>query len=540
MRERADSRTSEMLRQLLPKSRTNTDDWAKESGTALIIAEEKSLQSTNAKMALCMAVNLLSRLSPVITQLDILVSDSVSLSINIPLFEPVEFRGSLKDFINRLQPYCKVEFVDITSGRWDAALSIGDSNGLDGVISIASDGWVAYVSTKKLLVNFTDNTNPIGAYAAACIGGMEVFKKIFLKKVNLLSPEKDQADPRWRLKFIDGQIGFSTFDYKVDDSSSKNPPLPSTINLEDLWMIGLGAGGGASAYSLASVQGLEGHLNLIDPDEVKPVNMNRYIYALNADAVGYKPKVEAVKELFKKLEVQAYPYSYQEFKESHKNSIMDFLISTVDTKETRRDIQWDMPRVILDAAVISTEFYVRRVDIGKSPCMLCTHKPEEVERSTEEILSKVIGLGTDEIVRLRSTNACLTQDHVDRMKKSSETHGFIIPSVGEHFNDWLQIHCGELASPIIPERIPLPFATVLPGILLAGEVIKEYCFPYAVIQNCYAYDMINVPRNGPTLLRPIADCIFCSDLRTNEIFQEKFGKSNRAHCDHTTKVTSKH
>jgi len=81
-----------------------------------------------------------------------------------------------------------------------------------------------------------------------------------------------------------------------------------------------------------------------------------------------------------------------------------------------------------------------------------------------------------------------------------------------------------LVSPITPERIPLPFATVLPGIFLAGEVIKEHCFPHAVIQNWYAYDMINVPRNGPTLLKPVADCIFCSRSKTNEIFQDKFGK----------------
>jgi len=529
MQERADLRTSEMLKQLLPKSRTNTNDWAKESGTALVIAAEKSLQSTNAKMALCMTVNLLSRLYPVITQLDISVSESVNLSINIPLFEPGEFRCSLKDFINRLQPYCRVEFVDTPSGKWDAALSIGDSNDLDGVVSIASNGWMAYVSTKKLSVDFTDNTNPIGAYAAACIGGMEVFKKLFLKKANLLSPEKELADTRWRLKFIDGQIGFSTFDYKVDDSSSQNSLLPSTINLGDLWIVGLGAGGGASAFTLASLQSFEGHLNLIDPDEVKPVNMNRYIYALNADAVGHKPKVEAVKELFKrfkKLEVQAYPCSYQEFKESHKNSMMDFLLSTVDTKETRRCIQWDMPRVILDAAVISTEFYVRRVDIGKSPCILCTHKPGEVERSTEEILSEVIGLGTEEIVRLRSTNARLTQDHIDRMKKSSETQSFTLPSVGEHFNDWFLMHCGEVASPVTPERIPLPFATVLPGILLAGEVIKAYYFPDDVIQNYYTYDMINVPLSGAQSLKPAPDCIFCSNSQTIEIFQRKYGKSN--------------
>ena len=518
-----------MLTQLLPKGKTSTDDWAKESGTALVVGEEKSLQTTNARMAVCMAVNLLSRLYPVVTRIDVSVPDTAELSESIPLFEPGGLRDSLKDFINRLQPYCRVDFVDTPSGDWDAALSIGDSsNTLGGVVNIASDGWIAYVSNNRLSANFTGNTNPVGAYTAACIGGMEVFKKIFLKKSNLLSPEKELADVRWRLKLIDEQIGFSTFDYKVNDGSSKNPPLPSNIDFGELWIVGLGAGGGALAYSLASFQGLEGRLNLIDPDEVKAVNMNRYIYSLNADAAGNKPKVEVVKELFKRfknLEVQTYAYPYQEFKETHKNIKTDFLISTVDTKETRRYIQWDMPRIILDAAVISTEFYIRRVDIGKSPCILCTHKPEEVQRSVEEILSEVIGLGAQEIVRLRSTNARLTQDHIDRMKESSKTQGFALPSVGERFNDWLLAHCGELASPVTPERIPLPFATVLPGILLAGEVIKGYYFPDDVIQNYYTYDMINVPLSGTKSLKPISDCIFCSNSQTIETFQRKYGKS---------------
>lgn len=528
MQERADSRTSEMLKQLLPKGKTSTDDWAREPGTALVIAEEKSLQTTNAKMALCMAVNLLSRLYPVITDMYVSVPDSVKLFESIPLFEPGGVRSSLIDFINRLQPYCRVEFVDTLSGDWDAGLSIGNSKkSLAGAISIASDGWIACVSTTELSASFTDNNNPIGAYAAACIGGMEVFKKIFLKKSNLLTPEKETADIRWRLKFIDGQIDFSTFDYKVNDSSSKNPTLPSNINLGDIWIVGLGAGGGASAYALASLQLLQGQLNLIDPDEVKTVNMNRYIYALNADAVRNKPKVKAVKELFKrfeKLEVKTYPCSYQEFKESYKTITTDFLISTVDTKETRRNIQWDMPRIILDAAVVSTEFYIRRVDLGKSPCMLCTHQPEKLERPTEEILSEVIGISAKEIMTLRSTNAHVTPAHIDQMKKFSKIQGFTLPSVGERFNDWLLVHCGELVSPVTRERIPLPFATVLPGVLLAGEVIKAHYFPNDVIQNYYTYDMINVPPNGMTQLKPAVDCIFCSNPQTKETFQKKYGK----------------
>jgi len=528
MQERADSRTSEMLKQLLPRGRTDTNDWAKEPGTALIVAEEESLETANAQFALCMATNELSRLYPVITHLGVLVPNSATLSANVPLFAQGRIQDALMNFVNELQPDCKVEFVDTASGYWDATLSIGASRkGLENVVSIASNGWMAYVSKNELSASFTDRTNPIGAYAAACIGGMEVFKKIFLKKSNLLSPEKGRSDARWRLKSIEGQTSFSTFDYKVNESYPKNPELPTSICLEDLCIVGTGAGGGAVAYVLASLHDLQGRLSLIDPDEVKPGNMNRYIYALHADSARNGLKVEVVKELFKRLEkfdVRTFPCSYQELKEPHKIVNMDILISTVDTKETRRNIQWDMPRVILDAAVVSTDFYVRRVDLGKSPCLLCTHKAKEVQRSLEEILSEVTGIDEKEILRLRSTNARFTQEHLDLMKEFSVIHGFALPSVGDRFSDWLIIHCGEFASFETHERIPLPFATILPGILIAGEVIKDRHFPNDTVQNYYSYDMINVPSSGTTPLKPASDCIFCSSSKTKETYARKYEK----------------
>jgi molybdopterin/thiamine biosynthesis adenylyltransferase len=311
----------------------------------------------------------------------------------------------------------------------------------------------------------------------------------------------------------------------VNGDLTNNPSLPSTVNVQDLTIVGVGAGGGATAYALASLYDLEGKITLVDSDEVKPSNMNRYVYALYTDATNHRPKVEVVKELFscfKKLDIRAHQISYQECVASSKIDSIDILISTVDSKETRRNIQWDMPRVILDAATVLSEFYVRRVDIGKSPCLICTHSPKEVARSLEEILSAATGLSASEIAELRSTNACLTQEHIKRMTKSSKKYGFTLPSVGERFSDWWVMHCGELVLSATQERFPLPFATVLPGILIAGEVIKERYFPQDVLQNYYSYDIINLPADGMIKMKPVSDCIFCSSLTTKEIFTKKY------------------
>jgi len=501
--------------------------WAEEPGTVLIVANQKCIETANGQFALCMAINMLARLHPVLTRIDVSIPDTAVFSVHVPLFTESKILDAILDFVNKLQPNCKVERADLIHRDWDAVLSIGSSDlAIKNTISIASDGWIAYVSANELAPTFTKHTNPIGAYAAACIGGMEVFKRVFLKKSNLLLPEKTPFDVRWRLKFIKDQLSFSAFDYRVNGNPAYNPSLPLTINVGNLTIAGVGAGGGAVAYTLASLHDLEGRMTLIDPDEVKPSNMNRYVYALHTDSVGNRPKVEALKELlkdFKKLDVQACQNSYQELTASRGIGNIDVLISTVDTKETRRNMQWDMPRVILDAAVVLTDFYVRRVDIGKSPCLICTHSPKEVERPLEEVLSEVIGLSASEIAKLRSTNACLTQEHINRMTKSSEKFGFTLPSVGERFSDWLMMHCGELVLSATQERFPLPFATVLPGILIAGEVIKERYFPKDVLQNYYSYDMINLPASGMTEIKPVSDCIFCSSLTTREKFAKKYG-----------------
>ena len=533
MQERTDVRTLEMIKQLLSRGRISTTKWAKEPGRVLVIADKKSLETANGQFALCMAVNALSRLYPVLTFIGLSIPDSIVLSADVPLFSKDKIRDSLVDFVSRLHLDCKVTCVDPKTDDWDAILSIGPSK-IDwkNKTSIASDGWITYVSQDKLSMGFTEKTNPIGAYVAACIGGMEVFKRVFLKKANLLLAEKAQSDVRWRLKFIKGEISFSAYDYKINEDRTKNPPIPLKVDLGDLYIAGVGAGGGAMAYALASLHDFRGRLTLIDPDEVKPSNMNRYIYALQADFAGNWSKVEVVRELFKRFDelcVQSYPYSYQKLKESQKIGDMDVLVSTVDTKKTRCDMQWDMPRVILDAAVLWTEFYVRRIDLGQSPCLICTHKAKEVKRSLEEIVSAVTGLPKREIARLRSTNSKLTQDHINRMKKFSEKYEFTLPSVGERFSDWLAMHCGELILPETQERFPLPFATILPGFLLAGEMMKERCFHEDILNNYYSYDMINLPVNGVRTLSPFSDCIFCSLPATGDIHTKKYGKKTSQH-----------
>lgn len=525
-----ESRTIGLLNQLIPSKKIEHKEWASIPGNVLITADEDMLKFANAQYALFLAVNSISRLFPVITKINVLTADTVS-SLEVPLFAGKTIRDAIQFFSMKLNSKCLIEIVDDQHCEWDVSLSIGRSKiDKNPSISIGSDGWIAYISTDDFETKVTSKVNPIGAYTAASIGGMEVFKYIFYKKANILAVKKDEFDVRWRLKFLDGHMSFSTFSYEIEEDNYENPELPCEIDVGKLFIIGLGAGGGATSYTLASLPLLTGNITLVDPDEITPSNMNRYIYSLNEDSILRKKKVDVIhgilKEKFNVLDIKKISKSYQDYIKEQKIEKMDLVVSTVDTKKSKMDIQWDMPRVILDAAVVQTEFYLRRVDLGSSLCIICSHQSDPEERSPEELASEIIGIPVEEIVKLRSENAPLELKHIEAMKKASKTYGFILPAAGERFGDWWLLHCGEIVIAKTQERLPLPFATILPGILIAGEIIKERYFPQRVLRNHLIYDMVALPSQRRIIeIKPKSNCIFCSNPTTLNLFKDEYGKT---------------
>ena len=158
--------------------------------------------------------------------------------------------------------------------------------------------------------------------------------------------------------------------------------------------------------------------------------------------------------------------------------------------------------------------------MGKSLCLVCLEKTT-TEKTPEQLASEIIGLPPGEIIRLRSENALITQEHIDQMEELSKVNNFILPDLGERFGDWWLDHCGEVAITKTQERIPLPFATVLPGIFIAGEIIKEKYFPKNIVDNHYFYNMLSLPQDGQHFFKPNDECALCSKQFTLKMFQKK-------------------
>ena len=79
--------------------------------------------------------------------------------------------------------------------------------------------------------------------------------------------------------------------------------------------------------------------------------------------------------------------------------------------------------------------------------------------------------------------------------------------------DWTQLHCSELDIGTNRDLVlPIPFATVLPGIMLAGEIVKERYYPDAVLRDVVNHDTASLPGNWlTTLYGPKSGCSVCGD-----------------------------
>jgi molybdopterin/thiamine biosynthesis adenylyltransferase len=346
---------------------------------------------------------------------------------------------------------------------------------------------------------------------------------MLVKKADIINPEKSDYDFRWNVRFLDRQLKFNGFDYSINSGNSPNPLLPDLIDLGECVIAGVGAGGGACLHALASLPSLKGILHLVDPDEVKPSNLNRYVYAVRVDADKKRPKVTVAKQLFRSSQVKVHKYheAYSQFSKSLNGKSVELIVSTVDTSGTRVDIQWDLPKIILDAAVAGTQFYIKKVELGRTPCLGCTHSPQDSSGSIESKLSIVIGLPATMITELRKDNRAIEEEHIQLMKPFSKKYGFELPQPGEHFQDWYLYHCGQIPLGQGEIQIPVPFATIMPGILLAGEIIKKNHFGDHLVRDYFAYDIFGAPMDIAEIINRRQDCPICADLATIARYKKK-------------------
>ncbi|RAZ73037.1 E2 ligase fold family C protein [Mesorhizobium atlanticum] len=330
---------------------------------------------------------------------------------------------------------------------------------------LGSNGWLAKFSVSQP-VGSGDSHNPFGAGAAACIAAANLFRLVFIAQLNGAS--------------IDETVAFSVFDYAP--GSQANPALSGAVDLDRLFLLGLGAIGNGAVWGLSRVPGLRGTLELVDPETIDQGNLQRYVLALERD-VG-RSKVKLARGYLKNnsgLSVVGHEMRWQALTTGE----MQHVAVALDSAEDRIALQGALPRWTMNS-------WTQRGDLGVShhgfdddmACLACLYLPNGTVPDQDDVIAAALGLEDLklEVVRPMLHNGSpvdlpLMAEISSRLAIPIEP---LLPFVGKPLRALYQeAICGGVVfevtggrSPVKVE-VPMAFQSVMAGIMLAGEIIKR-------------------------------------------------------------------
>jgi molybdopterin/thiamine biosynthesis adenylyltransferase len=181
---------------------------------------------------------------------------------------------------------------------------------------------------------------------------------------------------------------FSLASYDVDGAN----PAIADVRL-DTTLVGLGGVGAGFLRAMTALgPRLSGSLTLVDADELTTDNLNRVSYAsLTAATSGEKKVNEAARVLRRHcpdLTVMPYPLTFEQYKQRiphRQDRVYDVVVTGLDNDEARWEVQRDLPRILIDGATgrdMNTR--VERVEFGRYGCLGCSRHAAVVRNDADE------------------------------------------------------------------------------------------------------------------------------------------------------------
>ena len=389
----------------------------------------------------------------------------VTRRIDVPHSASNDFATSLLEFAKSIDPALIVSPRVLGSDNLDALVAIGSSQlSSDFGVTINSKGWLAELTQEPVLDYITEDSNPIGAFAASALASAEVFKQILRKSGSTNRTVGTRTQ----------HVLFSALDYSVNSRNPVNPELPSTIEMGDALLVGAGAVGCSFIFTLGYIKEMQGDLTVIDYDRIDESNLNRYLIACHAD-IG-KQKVDVASDfLISKILTRPISARYEDYKKTTNSSKFDLVVSTVDNNHAREQIQSDLPRLVLHGATHEQMFVVSKHDFVNGACLGCLFFKQELGYG--EQVSEETGIPIEEVDRVLSTNGTFTEGHAQTIARERGGDAKRLSSfVGLPFKEvYAKEICGMLRIQIgtASAAATVSFVSAMPGILLAGELIKD-------------------------------------------------------------------
>lgn len=451
-------------------------------GEVEIVVETAVAESPVGQRLLVVLVNELARMKGVVSRLHVLGIGGRGVLPGVPLRER-ELQAGLHRLVDDLNGPASEYLAGIDFGHApDAAVQVRVGGEGDG-LRIAADAWRALLGSCTSEANWS-SAAPYGASLAAAIAVAEVFKRLLI--------ENGGSDPSRRLVT---HLAYSAYNLGVDAAATCGPEVPLLV-VEDLAIVGCGAGGSAALYVLAMQPGLSGRVALIEPDRHKLSNLNRYLMTTADDVEKGRHKLATAAEHLAQFAPRLHPTLYPERWELLAAPHWPFLLSTVDTVEARWAIQRRAVAgaEILDGAVFDLLYSLLRVVPG-GRCLECAH-PYDAELPLKQRAARW-GQNLDTVRAWWTANVTISAEMVSRLEKTQgRLPGQYGELEGERFRDVTdRTECGE--TPLrttVPSQAPvLPVTTTPVGVLLAAEIAKRSVAPAASLTNWLAHDLARSP-----------------------------------------------
>ena len=259
--------------------------------------------------------------------------------------------------------------------------------------------------------------------------------------------------------------------------SGEDAPAPPRYSIPEAHLVGVGAVGSAAVYALAHLDDVRGTLHLIDNERVGKSNLNRYVMMRRRDIEQWKVDVgrEALRSTA--IRVESYPVAFDSYAAEH-GTLVDLLLSPVDTDEGRRALAKMLPRRVINAATGGTTLTISTHGFadGKA-CLHCLYLLEPNEASHEDIMAADMGLSAERVRSLVETNAPVDADLVAQIERTrGKVPGTWASYVGLPIDSvYGKAVCGDAEIQTATTNViaPLSFISAAAGILLAAELIKS-------------------------------------------------------------------
>lgn len=490
-----------------------------------VVIDEHWVRRRPGQLMFVAASNLLARLFDYCPNLDLVTPpDVLTLERIPPLRQGLPLGAATCDLLAALpKPGFLSTYRALASPkeRYDLALVIGTVDvRAEKVIHISCDGWLAYAGTEPIAPRADlSEQNPFGALIAAGWGASLVAVEIFRSlNADVEPPIAPRGD--W----------FSALTYATG-ADTPNLILESDLDLGDVVMVGAGALGSAATYTLAALPHVSCQVSLVDDDTLSSTNIERHVTSTRSDAHAEVPKVEVLKAVLETyqpaIKVNPVNKKYEEW--SERDMPHDLVLLGPDNAEVRCTVQFDLPRVLINAATGGSGFTVSRHDFLTGPCAACLYRSDQKTPTLVEDVSRQFGvdlqLAQDLVNGRRVFDADIYQRMCERgtaqlrAERARMLFGLPFPQVRG-------VVCSEAEiRPDLPAAT-IGFVSFLPGVLMVAELVKAKYAPHMPLsadRNVFRADVFRLgeeelaPRRKSRLCR-------CKDEIMLDVYKQRWAR----------------